>query len=322
MSKMMLEYVVFSFLKEGRVKLDDMLPVSEKAWRTGGSKMFVPIGGQVKVDDLLRGMIIQSGNDACIVLAEGLAGSEEAMVELENKKAREIGLTGSHFANVDGLPNPDHYMTARDLAWLARRLIQDFPEYYHYDSEKDFTYNGIKQGNRNPLLYKDLGADGLKTGHTDEAGYSLTGSAIRNGRRIIVVIAGLPTMKARGQESERLIDWAFREFDDYRLVKAGEIVDEAPVWLGAQPKVPVTTKDDAFVTLPRKARRDMKVSAVYDGQVKAPVAQGTPVGKLVVTAPDMDPYEVPLVAAQPVDRLGPAGRIAAAAGYLLWGRKN
>lgn len=322
MSKMMLEYVVFGMLKEGRVKLDDTLPVSEKAWRTQGSKMFVPIGGQVKVEDLLRGMIIQSGNDACIVLAEGLAGSEEAMVELMNKKAAELGMTGSHFADVTGLPNPDHYMTARDLATLASHLIRDFPEFYHYDAEKDFTYNGIKQGNRNPLLYKDLGADGLKTGHTEEAGYSLTGSAIRNGRRVIVVFGGLQSMKARAQESERLIDWAFREFDDYKLVKAGEVVDEAPVWLGAEPRVPVTTKQDAYITLPRKARRDMKVTAVYDGQVRAPVAQGAPVGKLVVSAPDVDPVELPLVAAQPVDRLGPVGRIAAAAGYLLWGRKN
>ncbi|MBV8653733.1 MAG: D-alanyl-D-alanine carboxypeptidase, partial [Alphaproteobacteria bacterium] len=220
MSKMMMYYTVFGYLKDGKAKLDDMLPVSEKAWRTQGSKMFVPLGGRVSIDDLLKGVIIQSGNDACIVLAEGLAGSEQAFVDQMNKKAQEIGLTGSHFANVDGLPDPEHYMTPRDLATLARHIIEDYPEYYKYESEKEFTYNGIKQGNRNPLLYKDLGADGLKTGHTDEAGYCLTGSAVRENHRIIMVLAGLPTMKSRITESERLIDWAFREFGGYTLFKA------------------------------------------------------------------------------------------------------
>src|SRR5579862_7145614 len=174
LSKVMTAYVVFDMLKRGRAKLDDELPVSETAWRTQGSKMFVPLGGRIKIDDLLRGMIVQSGNDACIVLAEGLAGSQEAFVDQMNEKAKQLGLNNSHFANVDGLPDPNEYVTARELAELARRLVVDFPEYYHYDAEKEFTYNGIKQGNRNPLLYKDLGADGMKTGHTDEAGYSLT----------------------------------------------------------------------------------------------------------------------------------------------------
>ena len=170
----MTAYVVFDMLKKGRSKLDDELPVSERAWRLGGSKMFVPIGGRIKIDDLLRGMIIQSGNDACLVLAEGIAGSEEAFVDLMNQKAKEIGLKDSHFANVDGLPHPEHWMTAHDLATLAIRTIEDFPEYYHYYREIDYEYNNIQQGNRNPLLYKNLGADGLKTGHTEEAGFSLT----------------------------------------------------------------------------------------------------------------------------------------------------
>ncbi len=322
MSKIMTAYVVFDFLRQGRVKLTDILPVSEKAWRTGGSKMFVPYPGSAKVEDLLRGMIIQSGNDACIVLAEGLAGSESAFVELMNKKAGELGLTGSHFANVTGLPDPQHYMTAHDLATLARHLILDFPEYYHYDSEKEFTYNGIKQGNRNPLLYKDLGADGMKTGHTDEAGYGLTASVIREGRRIIMVIAGLSSMKARAQESEKLIEWAYREFADYRLVKAGEVVDDAPVWMGAAAQVPATTARDAFVTLPRRARHDMKVMAIYDGPVRAPIAKGQPLGKLVINAPEMTPIEIPLIAAQPVERMSPFGRMTVAARYLLLGKSN
>jgi D-alanyl-D-alanine carboxypeptidase (penicillin-binding protein 5/6) len=321
MSKIMTAYMVYDALKKGKLSLEDMLPVSEKAWRTQGSKMFVPLGGRVKVEDLVRGMIVQSGNDACIVLAEGIAGSEAAFVEQMNEKAKELGLKDSHFANVSGLPDPNEYVTARDLATLARRLVADFPEYYHYDAEKDFTYNGIKQGNRNPLLYKDLGADGMKTGHTEEAGYCLTASAVRDGRRIIMVLAGMPSMKARASESERLLEWAFREFNNYRLVKAGDTLDQADVWLGAEPKVPVTASQDVLVTLPKAARRSMKATVHYDGPVHAPVAKGQPVGKLVITADGIDPVDVALVAAQPVDKLGPMGRIAAAAGYLVWGKR-
>ncbi len=269
MSKMMTYYTVFSYLKDGKATLDDMLPVSEKAWRTQGSKMFVPLGGRVKIEDLLRGVIIQSGNDACIVLAEGLAGSEQAFVDEMNKKAQEIGLTGSHFTNVTGLPDPEHYMTARDLATLARHIITDYPEFYKFESERDFTYNGIKQGNRNPLLYKDFGADGLKTGHTDEAGYCLTGSAVRENRRIIMVIAGLPSMKAR-----------------------------------------------------RRTRKDMKVMAVYDKPIKAPIAKGQTVGKLVVTVPGQTPTEFPLIAANGVERLGAMGRVSAALSYMVFGSKR
>ena len=322
MSKMMFYYTVFSYLKEGKAKLDDMLPVSEKAWRTQGSKMFVPLGGKVKIEDLLRGVIIQSGNDACIVLAEGLAGSEQAFVDVMNKKAQEIGLTGSHFANVTGLPDPEHYMTARDLATLAKHIITDFPEFYKFESEKEFTYNGIRQGNRNPLLYKDVGADGLKTGHTEEAGYCLTASAVRDNRRIIMVLAGMPTMKSRVTESERLLEWAFREFGGYTLYKPGDTVDEADVWLGAETKVPLTVASDAVVTIPRRSRKDMKVTAVYDKPIKAPIAQGQNVGKLVVTVPGQTPTEFPLVAGASVERLGAMGRVGAALSYLVFGAKR
>jgi D-alanyl-D-alanine carboxypeptidase (penicillin-binding protein 5/6) len=322
MSKMMTYYTVFGYIKEGKAKLEDMLPVSEKAWRTGGSKMFVPLGANVSIDDLLRGVIVDSGNDACIVLAEGLAGSEQAFVDQMNKKAQEIGLTGSHFANVTGLPDPEHYMTARDLAVLARHIIEDYPEFYKYEAEKDFTYNGIKQGNRNPLLYKDLGADGLKTGHTEEAGYCLTGSAVRDNHRIIMVIAGLPSIKARFSESERLIDWAFREFGGYTLFKAGETVDDAEVWLGAQSKVAMVPTSDAVATLPRRLRKDMKVTVAYDRPVKAPIAKGQQIGKLVVTVPGMQPTEFPLVAANDVERLGAMGRVGAALSYLVFGARH
>jgi D-alanyl-D-alanine carboxypeptidase (penicillin-binding protein 5/6) len=320
MSKMMTAYLVFSYLKEGRGKLEDELPISERAWRTGGSKMFVPVGGRVPIEDLVRGMIVQSGNDACVALAEGLAGSVEAFVAQMNEKAKQIGLNNSHFVNVDGLPDPDHWSTGHDLATLALRTIKDFPQYYRYYGELEFAYNNIKQGNRNPLLYKNIGADGLKTGHTDEAGYSLTGSTVREGRRIIVVVSGLPSSKARDQESERLVEWAYREFADYKLFSAGDKVEDADVWLGVAAKAPLTVAKDFVVTLPKKSRKDMKVAVEYDRPVPAPVKRGEAIGKLVVTAPDIAPAEAPLVAAAEIPRMGPLGRIAALAGYLVWGR--
>jgi D-alanyl-D-alanine carboxypeptidase (penicillin-binding protein 5/6) len=322
MSKLMTAYVVFDYLKKGRATLDDELPVSEKAWRTGGSKMFVPLGERVKISDLIRGMIVQSGNDACVALAEGLAGSDSAFVEEMNRKAKEIGLKDSHCANVDGLPNPDHWMTARDLATVAMRTIEDFPEFYEIYGEKEFTFNKITQGNRNPLLYKDLGADGLKTGHTEEAGYSMVGSVKRGDRRVLVVLSGLPSSKARAQESERLIEWAFREFSTVPLFTAGATVDEAGVWLGERPKVALTLAKDFVVTVPRKSRKDMKVTVSYDQPVAAPIKKGQRLGKVVVTIPETAPAEKPLVAATDVERLGPIGRIAGVAGHMIWGSWN
>ena len=322
MSKMMTAYVVFKMLKDGKAKLSDELPVSEAAWRTQGSKMFVPLGAKVSVEDLLRGMIIDSGNDACIVLAEGLAGSQQAFVEMMNKEAQDMGLKNTHFANVDGMPDPDHYSTARDLATIALRTIKDFPDFYKIYSEKEFTFNNIKQGNRNPLLYKDVGADGLKTGHTEEAGYSLTASVYRDGRRIIMVFGGEPTMKARAQESERLIEWAFRAFQNYKLFAAGDKVDDAEVWLGEQPKVPVTVDKDLVVTLPRGERKDMKVSVTYEKQIPAPVMKGDAVGEITITAPEMPPKKERLYAAAADPRMGFVGRMATAAGYLIWGDKH
>jgi serine-type D-Ala-D-Ala carboxypeptidase (penicillin-binding protein 5/6) len=322
LSKVMTAYVVFDMLKKGKAKLTDELPVSETAWRTGGSKMFVPLGGRVSIDDLLQGMIVQSGNDACVVLAQGLAGSQDAFVDLMNQKAKEIGLTHSHFADVDGLPNPDHYSTARDLATLALRTIKDFPEYYHYYSEKEFRFDNITQGNRNPLLYKDLGADGLKTGHTEESGYSLLASLHRGERRIIIVLSGLPTMRSRAEEGERLADWAFRYFNDYRLFSAGEKVDDAEVWLGTSAKVPLVAGKDLVVTMPRKSRKDMKVTVAYSQPVAAPVNRGVALGKVVVSAPGMAAVEAPLFAGAGVSRMGPFGRMAMQAAHLIWGDRH
>ena len=319
MSKIMTIYMVFERLKDERLALDDELLVSEKAWRMGGSKMFVEVGKTVRVEDLLRGVIVQSGNDACIVLAEGLSGTEEAFAEEMTRKAREIGLTGSTFTNSTGWPDPNQRMTARDLATLAKRIIEDFPEYYHYYAETEFTYGGIKQMNRNPLLYKSLGADGLKTGHTEEAGYGLTASVVQGDRRIILVLNGLGSQKARSEESARLIGWALREYDNYTLFKPGETVDEAPVWLGEAANVPLVMPEGVTVTLSRKARRDMRVTVVYDAPIPAPLRAGQEVAKLVVNAPGEAPVEFPLMAGADVERLGIFGRVTTSLQYLVFG---
>ena len=321
MSKIMTMYVVFELIRAGRLSLNDELPVSRNAWQMGGSKMFVKVDTRVKVDDLLRGVIVQSGNDACLVLAEGISGSEEAFVKLMNERAKAIGLTDSHFANVTGWPNPDHYMSARDLARLARRMITDFPERYRLYSEREFTYGGIKQGNRNPLLYRPMGADGLKTGHTDEAGYGLTASAIRDGRRLIMVLSGLPTMRARAQESERLLEWAYREFDNFTLAKAGQPLESAEVWLGAADTVPLHAGADIKVTLPRRSRDQVKTFAIYDGPVPAPIAAGQRIGTLEARLGDRKLGEGPLVAGAAVDRRNVVGRLLAAVGYIVGGSR-
>jgi D-alanyl-D-alanine carboxypeptidase (penicillin-binding protein 5/6) len=322
MSKIMTTYVVFSRLREGKLAMDDILPVSERAWRRGGcvsdgSTMCLKLGERAKVEDLLQGIIVQSGNDASIVIAEGLAGSEEAFASEMNKKGKEIGLKGSVFRNSTGLPEPDHVMTARDLAILAERTIREYPDYYRFYGEKEFTYNGIKQGNRNPLLYRNVGADGLKTGHTKEAGYGLTASAKQGDRRVVLVLTGLPSMAARAEESTRLIEYAFREFENVPLVKAGEQVETASVWLGEEDTVPLHASQDVLITVPRGARSDIKVAAVYDGPVPAPLRKGDVIGKLRITAPSISPVETPLVAGADIKRRGPIGRAFVALGNLI-----
>ena len=320
MSKMMTLYILFERIKTGRVKMDDALTVSEKAWRTGGSKMFVQVGSRVQIKDLIQGIAVQSGNDACVVVAEGLDGSEQAFAEEMNKKARELGLKDSHFVDSSGLPDPQQYMTARDLAILARRLIRDFPDFYHYFSEIDYAYNNIKQGNRNPLLYKNISVDGIKTGHTDAGGYGLTASALRSGRRIILVLNGMSSVNERSRESERLLDWGYREWSNYTLFKAGEKVSDAEVWLGVRPNVPLVADEDVIVTLPTAERDAMKVTVSYDGPIPAPIAKGSDIAKLGVEAPDVPTLSVPLKAGGDVNRLGFFGRIGAALHYLLQGR--
>ena len=319
LTKLMTVYLIFERLKSGKLHMDDKFSVSEKAWRMGGSKMFVKVGDRVSVHDLIQGIIVQSGNDACIVMAEGLAGSEEAFVEEMNRKARELGMVNSTFKNATGWPADGHVMSAHDIAILSLHLIRDFPEYYHFFKEINFTYNGIKQGNRNPLLYKDMGVDGLKTGHTEESGYSLAASAVRNGRRLVLVVNGLSSMNERSSEGARLLDWGFRATETYALFKKGDVVDKADVWLGAAPTVPLVIDRDLKITIPRSDRSQMTVKAIYKNPIPAPVKAGTPIARLVVNLPSRAPVEVPLVAGANVDRLGLFGRLNAAVKYLVWG---
>ncbi|MFP6730486.1 MAG: D-alanyl-D-alanine carboxypeptidase family protein, partial [Alphaproteobacteria bacterium] len=243
MSKIMTIYMIFDRLADGSLKLEDTLPVSEKAWRKGGSKMFVKLGSRVTIEDLLRGIVIQSGNDATIVVAEGLAGDEQTFAAEMTEQAHEMGMVSSNFTNASGWPDEAHRVTARDLALLAKRTIENFPQYYGYYSELEFTYNEIRQGNRNPLLYKKIGADGLKTGHTTRAGYGLTGSAIRDGRRLILALNGMTSAKARSREAERMIEYGFREFTNYALFEAGATVGEADVWLGDAATLPLVIEE-------------------------------------------------------------------------------
>jgi D-alanyl-D-alanine carboxypeptidase (penicillin-binding protein 5/6) len=314
MSKLMTVYLVFDALKQGRIKFSDTMPVTETAWKkhykTDESLMFLPINSNPTVEELLKGVIIQSGNDACSVLAEGLAGSEEAFAEQETKKGREIGLQHSTFRNASGVPAPDHKMTARDLSILAVHLINDFPDYYPIFSEKTFTYNNIKQDNRNPLIWGEIpGADGLKTGHTEEAGYGEVGSVLRNGRRIVLVLNGLASIKQRAEESQKLAEWAFREFDDYHVYKAGEVLGDVPVTGGVALSVPMQTDKAVDLTLQRIAHNDMKTSVTHLEQLSAPIKRGQEVGKAIISVPGRSDQVVTLVAANDVEALGFMGKL-------------
>ena len=320
MSKLMTAYMIFDRLKAGRLKLDDEITISEKSWKMGGSQMFLKVGDRVKVEDLIRGIIIQSGNDACVAMAEALAGSEEEFAREMNEKARKLGLTNSGFANSTGLDAPGHLMSVRDLALLAHRIIQDFPEYFKYYSEREFVYRDIKQQNRNPLLQANVpGVDGMKTGYTEQAGYGLVATAKRGDRRVITVLAGLGAISQRKTEGERLLEYGFREFQEYALFQGGEIVVDARVWQGAEPTVPLVPAQTVGVTLSREARKGLVVKLRYDNPVGAPVAAGQPLGSLEISAPNVTTFTVPLVAGREVPRAGMVGRVTGAMGYLIWG---
>lgn len=317
MSKVMTLYMVFEALKNGSLHLTDKLNVSEKSWRTGGSKMFIKVGDKVSVENLIRGVIIDSGNDAAICLAEGLGGSEAGFVNAMNVRAKEIGLSSSHFVTATGLPDPEHYSTARDLAVLAYRIMTDFPQYYHYFSEPEFTYDKIRQHNRDPLLGNVQGADGLKTGHTEVGGYGLMGSASRDGRRIIVVLNGMQSVDERKNEGTRLMEWAFRSFENKKLLTKGEEVDKAKVWLGQDAQVPLIAANDLTIVLPKMQRDGVKITVKYQSPLKAPVKKGDAVGVLTVEVPNQKPVDVKLLAGNDDARQGVFGRVKSRLGYLL-----
>ncbi len=320
MSKVITSYKIFEALKAGDITLTSTYLVSEEAWRKGGSKMFVEVNKEVSVEDLLRGVIVQSGNDATIVLAEGLSGSEIAFAEELNKTAQELGMTNSHFMNASGWPDPDHYSTARDLSILATALIKNFPEYYPYYAEKEFTYNAIPQHNRNPLLYQNIGADGIKTGHTEDGGYGLMGSAVANGRRVILIMNGLASDSDRAQEAKKLMQWGLERFKNETVFKAGQSVEKAPVVLGQTDSVNLVLKEDIMLTLPRNADKSVSITTSYNSPIKAPVTQGQELGALTITMPgQVEPIIKPLVAGENIGQQGLFDRVLSKAKLLTLG---
>ncbi|KAA2212509.1 D-alanyl-D-alanine carboxypeptidase family protein [Teichococcus oryzae] len=319
MSKLMTVYVAFDLMKQGRLRRDQTLPVSENAWRKGGSKMFVELGSQVAVEDLLRGIVVQSGNDACIVLAEGISGTEEQFAVLLNEYARRLGMTNSTFRNATGWPDPEHLTTCHDLAILARRLISDFPDYYGLFAIPSFQWNGISQQNRDPLLGRVSGADGMKTGHTDAAGYGLVGTAKRGDRRLILVANGMTSMKMRGDECARLLEWGFANFTNVSLFRAAETLEEAPVWLGQQPSLPLVAEREVVLTLPHSWRRNLEVKLHYAAPLPAPIAKGQAVGRIEIGGEGVPPMTVPLLAGADVERLGLMSRLPAVLGHWVSG---
>lgn len=326
MSKLMTVYILASKIKDGSIKLSDTFSVSENAWRkggaaTGGSTMFLSIGDNVTVEDLIKGIVIQSGNDACIVVAENIAGSEEDFAILMNKTAKNLGLKNSSFANSTGLPHPDQKMSMEDLAILSRHIIKEFPDLYHYFSEKEFVYNKIKQGNRNPLLYSMKGADGLKTGHTEEAGFCLAASATKGERRLIEVMSGMSSNKERSEESERLMSWGFREFNNYKILSAGQNLGEANVWYGQQESLPLTVGSDVVKTVHMSQTDNVKVLVEFDEPVKAPIAKGQQIGEVKIEIEGLAPLNIPLVAAAEVKEVGFWGKFWANVKYFVFGTK-
>jgi D-alanyl-D-alanine carboxypeptidase (penicillin-binding protein 5/6) len=319
MAKMMTIYILFEELTAGRVKLDTRFRVSERARNMGGSRMFVELGSEVTVEDLIKGMIVLSGNDACVVIAEGLSGNEDSFAERMTRRGQELGMTGTVFKNASGWPAEGQWTTARDLAVVAWRTIEDFPKLYRYYAETNWIYNNIKQENRNRLLKITPGTDGLKTGHTEEGGFGQATSAVRDGRRLILVVNGLGSMAERAQETARVMEWGFRETTNTTVFRAGDAVVEAPVWLGAQDKVPLVVARAVQITAPTGQTVTPRVIARFDGPLPAPIVKGTKLGTATLTLPDGKLVEYPLEAGADVPRLGVVGRLTALIHHYLFG---
>lgn len=328
MTKIMTAAMIMDGLKSGKLKSDQMFTVSEKAWKAEGSRMFLEVGTSVKLEDLLKGIIIVSANDACITVGEGLSGDEGAFAQDMTHKAHLIGAKNTTFKNASGLPESGHLTTARDLVTIATYVMTSFPEYYPLFKELEFTYNTIKQGNRNPLLYKNMGCDGLKTGHAKEAGYGLVASAVQPQgleqdaapRRLLLVINGTPSMNARSKDAESLMAWGFREFQSPRIVKANVPMDAAALWMGDVDSVPVGVQKDLYVTLPRMDAKNLKVELKYSSPLKAPLKAGQQIGEIHITSPNGTPKIVPLVALSEVEKAGFFRRIKLSLSHLLGGK--
>lgn len=304
LTKMMTAYIVERELAEGRISLDDMVPISVNAWRTEGSRTFVREGTQVKVHDLLKGVIIQSGNDATVALAEFIAGSESAFTDIMNQQAQLLGMTDSHFANATGLPAADHFSTAYDLALLARAIINDYPENYGIYAEKHFTYNNIRQPNRNALLWRDPSVDGLKTGHTDEAGFCLVASAVRNDTRLIGVVMGTVSNEARAQEVQKMLNYGFRYYESAQLFSAGQQLLDTRVWGGEANQLSLGVKDNVYVTIPRGSKGSLESVVDVDTVIKAPVSIGDELGRVRVSLNGEVLLDQPVLALQDVPEGG------------------
>ena len=334
MSKLMTIYMAFEALKQERISLDTELVVSENAWRkkdekgislpASGSTMFLEPLTKVSFEDLLRGIIVQSGNDACIVISEALSGSEEGFANDMNQKAKLLNLNNSNFKNSTGWPHKDHKMSSRDLAILSQKLYQDFPEYMHYFSETKFTYNGITQSNRNPILYQDIGGDGLKTGYTKASGHGVVASAVQNNRRLILVLNGIEGTKLRAVESERILNWGFREFENKVIFEENEIVDSANVWLGNKPNVPLIVKEKVYLSISKADKgNDLKAIIKYVAPLMPPLEPNVAVGKLIIKKNDGTKInEYNLYPESKVNKAGPLGRLFGSLSYLIWGQPS
>ncbi len=316
MSKIMTLYMLFEAIRDGRVTLETQFRVSDRAHAMGGSTMFLDQLDRPTVEELIKGIIVQSGNDACVVVAEGLAGSEEAFARLMTERGRAMGLTQSTFTNSTGWPDPGHRMSMEDLGRVATAIIREYPDFYSYFAMTEWDFDGRapqNRFNRNPVLSAGLGADGLKTGHTQEAGYGLVGSAMQGNRRIVFVITGLDSMAARAEESEQIISWAFRQFVARDLVKAGTEVAQAQVWMGDSTRVGLLAPEDLRVLLTATQRDLTDVRVEYRGPLEAPIAAGTPVAHLVIPREDLPDARIPLVADRDVERGGFLPRVRSAA---------
>ena len=319
MSKLMTLYILFEAIEEGTVDLESKFYVSKKAWKKGGSKMFVEPESKVKVIDLLKGIIVQSGNDACIVVAEALSGSEESFAGLMNIKAKELGLLNSNFTNSTGWPDENHYMSLKDLGVLSMRVIKDFPEFFHYFKEKEYTYNDISQNNRNPLLYSYNYSDGLKTGYTEDSGFSLAATAKKGNKRLVLILSGMESMKERKDEATKLFDWGFREFSNIKLFSKEETIIEADIWLGKKAILDLYSQKDIIFTVKRKDIKNFKAKVVYDSPIPAPIYKDKKYADLVVSGTISGDILYPLYAKENIDKAGIFRKISSAIGYLIFG---